>query len=414
MSARLGAAAIATLLATAPASALFAQGRTPPSMAAAPVGDEAALYTDAAAVAWRFVQANLQPTGMVGALGSYPDTTVWDIGSGLAALYCGHELGLMDDAPYDLQMRRVLHTLEHVDLFDGAAFNKSYSTRTGAMAGRERGSSRRGSGWSAIDVGRLLLWLKIIAVHQPQYAADAAAVAHRLSAARVVRDGYLQGSSLERDGRVHDFQEGRIGYEQYAARGFAAWAFPVANALDLNRNAVPITVMGKNLVADVRGKDRLTAEPFALMGLELGLTPEARAVTEQLLAAMEERYRRSGRLTMLAEDAINLAPHYFFYYCAYTNGKEFAIDVQDPAASVDGPRWVSTKAAFAWRVLYPSDYTAKVLAAVMPSRDPAGWDSGVYEGDGRSTGTANVNTEAVILEAALFRKRGAPLLEGAR
>jgi hypothetical protein len=224
----------------------------------------------------------------------------------------------------------------------------------------------------------------------------------------------MRGAFVESDGNVHDFQEGRIGYEQYSAAGFAAWDLPVENALELERNAVPITIMDKALVADVRGKDRLTAEPFALMGLELGFTAQARPVAEQLLAAMEERYRRSGRLTMLAEDAINVAPHYFFYYCAYTNGKEFAPDVQDAAAFVDGPRWVSTKAAFAWRVLFPSAYTAKVLEAVLPSRTPTGWGSGVYEGETRSTGTANVNTDAVILEAALFRKRGAPLMEAAR
>jgi len=135
---------------------------------------------------------------------------------------------------------------------------------------------------------------------------------------------------------------------------------------------------------------------------------------DELLAAMEERYHRSGRMTMLAEDAINVAPHYFFYYCAYANGKEFSLDVVDPKAMVDGPRWISTKGAFAWRVLRPSDYTAKALAAVMPARTAAGWASGVYEGDGRSTGSGNVNTAAVILEAALFKKRGAPLMEGAR
>ena len=375
----------------------------------APPADEGALYTDAAALASRFVQANLQPTGLVSALRIYQYATVWDIASGLAALYCAHELGLVDDARYDTQIRKMLRTLKRVELFDGAAFNKVYSTRTGAMARDDR-PSKRGSGWSAIDLGRLLLWLKIVAVHQPQYADDAAAVVKRLDASRVVADGYTRGASLKPSGQVFEYQEGRVGYEQYAARGFAAWDFPVDGALDIKRNSVPLAVMGRTLLGDVRGNDRLTAEPFALIGLEVGFAPDERALAEQLLAAMEERYRRSGRLTMLGEDAIGRAPYYFYYYCAYANGKEFAVDVQDPRAFVDAPRWLSAKGAFAWRVLFPTDYTARILAAVLPARTPLGWGSGIYESEGRSTGTVNINTQAVILEAALVRKRAQPLM----
>ncbi len=81
---------------------------------------------------------------------------------------------------------------------------------------------------------------------------------------------------------------------------------------------------------------------------------------------------------------------------------------------MDAPRWVSAKGAFAWHALMPGEYTAKVLSAVLAARTPGGWASGVYEADGRSTGTPNVNTQAVILEAALFRQRRAPLLDGGR
>jgi len=388
-------------------------GARPPAAVPAPVlpADEGAFFADAAAVAWRFVQANLQPTGLVSALPSYPYTTTWDIGSDLAALYCAHELRLVDDARYQTQVHRLLRTLAHVDLFDGAAFNKVYATRTASMVARNNAPSKRGYGWSATDIGRLLVWLKIVSTGHPEYADEVTAVVGRLAPDRLARDGYVVGGALEGDGRIHDYPEGRLGYEQYAARGFALWGFPVEKALDLDLNAVPITVMGKTLAADVRGTDRLTAEPFALTGLELGFTPPLRGLAEQLLGAMEERFRRSGRITMLAEDAISQPPHYFFYYCAYANGKEFALDVQAPLAVVDGPRWASTKGAFAWRVLFPTDYTRKVLEAVIPSRTPAGWGSGVYEADGRSTGTANINTQAVILEAALVRQRGRPLLE---
>jgi hypothetical protein len=147
------------------------------------------------------------------------------------------------------------------------------------------------------------------------------------------------------------------------------------------------------------------------MGLELGWDRETERLARQLLAAQEERYRKTGRVTIVAEDAVSVPPHFFYYYCAYSKNKDFAIDVQNPRAAVENPRWVSSKAAFAWRVLLPSAYTELALKTVVPARTLNGWSSGVYETSGKSTGTLNINTAAVILTAALVHATGAPLLK---
>lgn len=397
--------------ASAPSSA--EQRSAPERGQSAPAGD-AQLYASAAGPAWRFVEAHYQPaTGFVSAVGGYQYATIWDIASGLAALYSAHELGLMETDQYHRRVGRALETLGKVSLFDGVAFTKVYSTVNGAMAGRSGDRpSKRGNGWSTTDIGRLLIWLKIIAARHPQYQEDAAAIVGRLDGARLVKDGYLWGASVDSKGGLREYQEGRVGYEQYAARGFAAWGFPVSKALDLEENGIPITVMGKSLLADVRAQDRLTSEPLVLMGLELGWTPGVERLATQLLAAQEERYRRTGRVTIVSEDAISRPPYFFYYYCAYADDKEFSPDVQDLRAVVDGPRWVSTKAAFAWHALRPNDYTRRAVEAVGAARGAAGWGSGVYEVSGRSTGTANVNTQAVILTSALVKRRGQPLLPG--
>jgi hypothetical protein len=146
------------------------------------------------------------------------------------------------------------------------------------------------------------------------------------------------------------------------------------------------------------------------MGLELGWNRETERLAGELLAAQEERYRKTGRVTIVAEDAVGVPPYYFYYYCAYTNGKHFAVDVQDPRAAVDDPRWVSAKAAFAWHALLPSGYTGLAVRTVAPARTPNGWSSGVYEASGKSTETLNINTAAVILTAVLVHARGKPLL----
>ena len=128
------------------------------------------------------------------------------------------------------------------------------------------------------------------------------------------------------------------------------------------------------------------------------------------LAAQQARYQRTGRVTLAAEDAVSRPPYFFYYYCAFANSKAFGIDVQDPRAAVDQPRWVSAKAAFAWHALRPSGYTELAIRTVAPARTAAGWGAGVYEGTSASTGTLNINTAAVILTAALVQSRGTPLL----
>ena len=361
------------------------------------------VFADAARTAWRYVESRYRPeTGLVDGAVGWEHATMWDAGSALAAFVSARELGLLPAEECTRRVERVLKTLADVPLVDGATFARAYATRGGGPRGD--------GGWSPTDVGRLLLWLKIVAAQEPRLAAQAEAVARRSDFSRVLRDGYMWGTRSAK-GQHAEFQEGRLGYEQYAAAGFAAWGFPVDKARSFTWNAIPVQVMGQPLLADMRGFDRLTSDPIVLYGLELGWPDEAKGLARALLAAQEERWKRTGQVTIVGEDAIGIAPHFFFYYCAYTNAKEFAVDVQDPSAVVSGPRWISAKSTFAWHALLPGEYTRRAVEAVQPAASGRGWASGVFEGGRRSTGGENVNTEAIILEAAAYARRGAPLIE---
>jgi hypothetical protein len=369
------------------------------------------LLDNAARTAWAYVTRHYVPaTGLVDATSGYAFTTVWDVASGIAALYCGHALKFLDEREYHRRMRRVLSTLRTMGIVDGAAFNKVYSTRTAAMVGRDQAPSGRGYGWSATDIGRLLVWLKIVAHTQPVYANDAAAIVKRLDFARLVAGGYMWGEDFDGAGRPHRYQEGQIGYEQYAASGFAAWGAQVDRARRLEENGLPVTIMGHTIYADARGRDRLTSDPVIVLGLELGWDASMEQLARNLLGVQETRYRKTGRVTMVAEDSIARPPDFFYYYSAYTHRKAFGVDVQRRGAFVDEPRWVSAKAAFAWHALLPRQYTRLAMAAVQPARTPNGWASGVFEGTATSTGTLNINTSAVILTAALYERRGQPII----
>lgn len=372
------------------------------------------LYDSAARTAYAYVEANYNAqTGWINSVESYPFATVWDIGSGLIALYCADQLELLDGDEYDRRMRRALQSLIEARLFEGAAFNKSYSTQTGQIAGRagqESQTSERGYGWSVTDIGRLLTVLRVIDANQPQYRDLMTQIVGRLDYTRLIRDGYLRGEDLDSRGRLRRYQEGRVGYEQYAANGFALWGKPAPLAQNVRQNTREVTVLGIPLLRDVRPDYHLTSDPFIMMGLETGWTGEMRDLAWRVLAAQEARWRQTGTITMVNEDALT-GPPYFLYYSVHADGREFLVEPPAGAPAGPRPRTVSTKAAYAWHALLPSQYTWSGVQRVEGARAAGGWGSGVFEESGRVSGAPNVNTAAVVLEAALYYARGRPLLE---
>lgn len=376
---------------------------------------EDSIFRRAAELAWHYVDRQYNPsTGLTNSVIGYPYATIWDMGSSLAAHYAAYELGLLAEEEYHIRTDRVLRTLGELPLFGGAAFNKNYQVRRGVPAGRSDRETREGYGWSATDMGRLLVWLRIIATAHPRHADAAEAVVARVDLDRLVRDGYLWGEDLDPNGRHQVYQEGRVGYEQYAAAGFLLWGAHADSALSLRQNASTLEIFGVPVLVDQRGGGHLTSEPYLMLGMELGWwSPHWGEQARQLLAAQEARFRDTGQVTIVTEDAIPVAPHYFYYYTLHFEGSDFAVVALTSEEPLPGPRWISTKGAFAWYALEPNAYTWRALQAVQPAADPqAGWASGIYEESGRPTGGQNINTSAIILEAALYRQLGRPILEG--
>jgi hypothetical protein len=406
-----------------PASTQTAAPRAPAPQAAAATssgpllpmaGSERDFFRDAARTAWTYLERQTDPsTGLVNSVEGYRYATVWDIGSGIIGLYAARQLGLVPDAEYDRRMQAALKTLSTTGMYDNAAFNKNYNTRTGGMAGRngtENEGADRGYGWSALDVGRLLLALKVVAVNDPRYAQQIQQIVGRLHFDRLVADGYMRGEDLgPRSGRPRTYQEGFIGYEQYSALGYAAWGHPPANALDLRANTYPITVLDVPLLMDKRG-GQLTSEPFVMAGLEVGWSPDMRELAWRVLAAQESRFRQTGKVTMVSEDALNQPP-YFLYYSVYSDGKAFNVEPPPGAPPGETPRTISTKAAFGWHALLPSPYTWRALQALSGAKTANGWGAGVFEDGGRISGAPNVNTAALVLESALYVMQGHPLID---
>jgi hypothetical protein len=351
-----GAADLAAAPAVAPAGQATPTQSSQPQRPAAPpttpppVSDTAQreFLLASARSAWAYVRRNYHPTtGFVGATDQYQFVTMWDVGSILGAYLAARELGFITRDDYRDRVARVLRSLASARLHDGAAFNRLYAAASGQMVGRNHRPTMRGHGWSATDLGRLLLWLKIVATHDREHEAMARRIVDRLDLDRIVRDGYLRGEELTPRGRRRLFQEGRIGYEQYAAAGFALWGIRAESALDLHANATPVTVLGQSVLGDRRGDDLLTSEPLVMLGLELGWpSAEWERLARAVLTAQEERHRRTGLVTIVSEDAVPRPPAYFYYYLLHHNGQDFVVVTPSHDLVPWNLRWVSAKAAF--------------------------------------------------------------------
>jgi len=385
-----------------------------PAGASAVTPEERQLYLDAAHTSWNFVNRITEPsTGLARAHATYSYVTLWDIAGVIAANYTAHELAFINDATYDSHIQRILATLSTIDLFDNAAFNRIYDAKTGRMVDNASKISNLGAGWSSVDIGRLLIWLRILSVKQPKYAPLATQIVRRLNMSKLLNDGYLQGVDVDpKTGKRQTFTEDEIGYQQYALSGFAMWGARVNSAgLDVRSNVAVVNVLGVRLLVTSPGNDRVMSEPFIMLGMETGFrSPQLGRQAAQVLAAQTARYQRTGIVTAVTEDALPDPPYYFYYYSVYHRGKSFVVEGPGDNKYVERPRWVSSKAAFGWNAVLPNAYTQLVLRAVRPAGTTNGWGSGVYEDTLQPTGVPSLNTAALIMESALYKTRGRPIL----
>ena len=371
-----------------------------------------------AAIAWQYFVNNRQPdTGFTNAADQYPSGTLWDQGNYLMALNAARWLELIDQNEFDVQLNQFLTGLAELPLVDGALPNKVYNTATGEMVDYSNNPTDIGLGWSALDIGRLLTAFHIIRTCHPQYDDWISGIVASWQVARSAQGGQLYGAVVEPDGTILPVQEGRLGYEEYAARGYALWGFDVEEALDIEPMEW-VEVAGINIPVDQRDYDTTDAnnyvvsESYILEAIEFGWSEELTSHAEAVLQAQENRYNETGQLTAVSEDNIDQAPH-FLYNTLYSNGTPWAVitEENEPYAEL---RTLSTKAAFGWYYLFSEKvYTLKLINAVNELHDPSngGFYAGIYEETGDINMILTGNTNGLILEILYYKALGnQPLL----
>ena len=394
----------------------------------------------AAKIAWSYFERYTQETtGLVNSVGKYPSTTMWDTASYVSGLVAAYELCLIDKFEFDRRMYKMLKTFRKIDLFRHELPNKVYHTKTGAKV--NYGNKKGEIGFSALDIGRFLVWMRIVRNRYPYFGNTIDNMLLRWDFSNVIDDeGTLYGAILSKGkgkgktkskGRKKTIyiQEGRLGYEEYAAKGFALWGLIPRKA----HRAAPYKtaeIYGVQVPYDGRdprifeSQNYVVTEGYILDGLELNwdLPQDNNSsdrvhsdgwraeFADRIYLAQERRFLREGYLTARSEHNVKGKP-YFVYDTIFSGG--YAWNTVTPRGKYS-PNFsaVSTKAAFGMWALWKTEYTDKLIDAVINLYDPKkGMYEGLYEKGQRPIEIFTANNNGILLAALLYKVQGKILTE---
>ncbi len=366
---------------------------------------------------WTYFQANRNPeTLLVGATAATPWTSMWHVGDQLAALVAAHELGLIDAAEFDRNMSGILAFLNSMPLFRGQLPNTLYSIADRRMV--DYGMQTAEIGWSAVDIGRLLVWLGITKARYPHYASFIDRVVLRWDfCALLDEDGRPVAAVPAGDG-LERYRETSRGYEDYARIGYRLWGFDVPGPPPPTAR---LQVSGIYFPTDEGPEtpNPLLSGPSLLAGLEVAwdrpddlespdsehTDSEAALLAEQVYDAQALRFEETGVLT--ARTTYRRSSEPFFVYNAIL-ARGHAWNVVTPEGNwVPDLALLSTEATFGLWALWPGDYTDRLMEVIQYARDgERGWLEGRYEETGGYEWTIAATTNAVVLEALLHKAEG--------
>ncbi|MEA5464818.1 DUF3131 domain-containing protein [Leptothoe sp. PORK10 BA2] len=379
-----------------------------------PLTPEEMVYAQSA---WNYFVDNVQAsTGLSNSAGGYPSGTLWDLGNYLAAMNAARWMGLIEQAEFDSRLNQFLTSLGKLRLFEDTLPNKVYNSATGEIVDYGNNVLDRGIGWSALDIGRLLAAFHILRTCHPQYSEWMAGVLSSWNIAASVRDGMLYGAAVLPDDTTLPVQEGRLGYEEYAARGYSLWGFDAPQALAYDPFDF-VDIYGIQIPYDTRdfqttnANNYVVSESYILDAIEFGLEGDQADYARRVFEAQKRRYEDTGLLTAVTEDNINKAP-YFLYSTVYSNGEPWAVITENNVLHPE-LRTLSTKSAFGWRYVYPDDpYAHKIFDHVKDTTNSgrgyyAGiYESGLYDPEPPLNDILTGNSNGLILEILYYKARG--------
>ncbi|MBI3248272.1 MAG: DUF3131 domain-containing protein [Deltaproteobacteria bacterium] len=405
----------------------FSPRERPPSAPGLHPGRNGALTEEEmkiAKVAWKYFENNYHPnTGLVNAVDNYPSTTMWDTASYLGGLVAAYELGLIERNVFDTRLVTLLKTLNSLAFFQNELPNKAYNSKTGEKV--DYANKPGEIGYSAIDLGRLLIWLRILKERYPEHGNALDRFVMRWNFCHVLdRCGSMYGAVLDDTKNVRYLQEGRLGYEEYAAKGFQLWGFDTTRASKPEPYEM-LPIFEVDIPYDARDPRKLGAhnyvvcESYVLDAVELNWDQAtdhgtndlqhsdatATDFASRIYLVQERRYQREGILTARTEHQLDGAP-YFVYDTIYTDGYAWNTITEKGESS---PQFaaVAFKAALGLWAVWETPYTDLLFAGIANLYDPAkGYYEGLFENGKGIINTFTANNNGIMLEALLYKVQG--------
>ena len=403
--------------------------------------------------AWQYFVKNYHAeTGLVNGVEGFSTASVWNVADIISATIAAHEFELIDDYEFDHRMTPLLEFLNQMSLSYGMMPDVFYSAEGGGIVdqsgndydekeegdgGEGSGGNKKGStaadgsdlnadqeGWSAIDIGRLMIWLQILRGYAPQYAEYIDKAVLRWDFCKVINEcGELSG--VNRNSSASPMSRNPkepLGYYDYAVMGYAAWGFPKGSS-GKNRSSVKIydieLPVSKDDFRETGIADPLGSLPYLLLGLEFNwdesgdrLSPDSYSsnpaladMAQRIYKVQEKRYQYE-RIFTARTDYRRSSPPYLIYDSIFANG--YAWNTLTPEGELHADlALVSTSAVFGMWALWDTPYTDGLMQLVSTLYDPKrGWFEGRREKDGGYERTITCTTNAMILEALYYKVYG--------
>ena len=376
-----------------------------------------AFEREMATIAWKYFENNYQPqTGLVNSVNYFPSTTFWDISSSIMATTSAYEIGLIGEDVMNSRIHKLLQTLAAIKLHNDILPNKVYNTVTLEMTRYDNTPTNEGIGWSALDLGKFLTSCYRLVRKHPQFTHDVNILTQKWKFDEAVDNATMYGISFNyKDKRESKFQEGKLGYEEYCAKGFNNMGYDASNALRYDDFINFEKIYTQEIGTDSRhvefhtGYNYVVSEPYILDGLEYGFDINSRELAYRVFLAQHERYRATGILTCVSETHLDKAPH-FVYNSVFADGKSW-VCISENGEDAENYKTFSTSAAIAWYYLLNHPYSLQLFKKAQNLNNPElGWYSGEYEKTGKPNQVITANVNAIVLEALNYKLKG-PLLK---
>ncbi|MCK8046227.1 DUF3131 domain-containing protein [Shewanella sp. 1CM18E] len=340
-------------------------------------------------------------TGLIDSVQGYTHATMWDVASGIGGLLALEALSENSQQLTEFRLEKMLDTLLELPLYKATLPNRQYNTRTAQPSGRMSQTAANGNGWSALDLGRLYIWLEILKRHKPFLANKIHQLKSKWLLERATHKGNLYGTKLTSK-KEYFRQEGRLGYLQYAATGYQLAGLNVATAFECDKLETT-ELDGIKLLIDKGNLPFFTLDPYLLYAIEIGYEESCWNQLLSLYQLHKQNAQTTSKLSAYAEDSLNKAPWFLYNNITY-QGKPWQ-SVSHSGKAVSYPQTFSNKAAFAMSVLFDEAYSQQLAELVISNSARHNViPTGLYA-NGKTNTAYNINTNSLILVSLWYKSR---------